>query len=38
MSETSGEWVIRCHVCGHKMGTTTDPKEATDVCDRCEEI
>lgn len=31
------EYVVRCYLCGWKMGTTTEPEETADVCDRCEE-
>lgn len=38
MSEDDREYVIRCLLCGHKMGTTRNYDEADDVCDRCEEF
>lgn len=29
------EYVVRCYVCGHRIGTTDDPDEITDVCEHC---
>lgn len=35
--DPSGYYVVRCVVCGHKIGVTDDVNDTQDVCERCDD-